>query len=308
MRRRTLSTAAVTAALVLTALTGCSQLADARSGCENPLGPGALSNGVEIDADGAVNISSSVDILNAQRSVAQSGDTRNLSTPGGLVVVDLQLFDAVTGELLQAQENAPIVVIPEAYIEEAETVLSSQSSSTIPTQYLLAVSMLCSAPGDTLVLAATAMQSQTSQLSLNPTVFVIDVLEVHPDHAQGRTQGLPNGFPAVAINAAGQPGIVLPPRQAPSDVRTSAHIVGSGDEVTSDQKVIGNVLTVDWNGVMLTNTWDGGLVMIGDEQSPNPEYTFREHLNGYSVGSQVVILDPNDGSPVVHVVDIVAAV
>lgn len=308
MRRRILSAATVAAALGLAALTGCASPGDARAECSVPLSPGALSSGVEVTAGGDLTVTGSTDILNAQRSVISHGDAGALAVPGGVAVLNLDLFDAVTGELLQSQQNAPYVVLPESLLPEAQEVLASADSGIVPMQYLIAVSLLCSAPGDTIVVAATPEQSATSQLSVNATVAVVEVIDTFAARAEGRTRGLPNGFPAVAIDETGRPGIVLPPRAAPDDVQSAAHIEGDGDAVTDAQSVIGHVLSVGWDGEIVTNTWESGLVVFGSADAPTGTYTFRDQLTGYPAGSQVVIIDPNGGAPVVHVVDIVAVV
>jgi len=111
----------------------------------------------------------------------------------------------------------------------------------------------------------------------------------------------------VTADESGRPGIVLPPQRAPKKVRVAERITGQGEDVTAKDSVIGQVLTVSWEGNIVGNTWDQGMVGFGTEDGPNPNYAFRELLTGHPVGSQLVILDPNDGSPVVHVVDILAA-
>lgn len=303
--RRMVPAAAVTAALALTALTGCAQHADPREDCVTPLGPGALSDGVEIGSDGGIRVTGSSDILNAQRTVLKSGDTNTLSVPGSVVTVDLRAYDAASGELLQELENSPYVALPADLLPDVEEMMST---SDISLQYLLATSLLCSAPGDTLVVAMTPQQSRASQIGANATIIVFDVLEVFSDRAEGASRGLPNGFPAIAINEAGRPGVVLPPRAAPDEVRVAPSIVGKGEDLTADQSAIGHVLTVSWDGTVRRNTWEKGMAVFGTEENPNEDFTFREYLTGYPVGSQVVILDPNDGDPLVYVVDVIAVV
>jgi peptidylprolyl isomerase len=136
--------------------------------------------------------------------------------------------------------------------------------------------------------------------------MVVEVLDGHEMVARGASLALPWGFPALTENEAGRPGIVLPPQAPPSEQRVAAAISGSGAEVGPDDYMIGNVLTVGWNdGRVRENTWESSLVEIGSE-SQTTAYAFRPALTGQTVGSRVVVLDPNDGDPVVHVVDIIA--
>lgn len=306
MRRRIIP-AAVSTTLVLAALTGCAGSGGATADCVNPLRPGVLSNGVEVDADDGAEIVGDPGILNAQLTTAVEGEDRGAAAePGGVVIANVSIYDAVTGDELDRRENSPYLALPEAMLADAESALRSADSDTIPVQYLLATALVCAAPGDTLVLAATPEQAMTSQLSVNSVVAVIEVLETFPGRIEGRTRGLPNGFPAVATDETGRPGVVLPPQAAPAKAKVAPRIVGSGPEIAAEDAPIGNVLTVSWSGSVVKNTWDSGLVVFGSEESPSADFAFRDQLTGQRVGSQVVILDPNDGDPVVHVVDIVA--
>lgn len=304
MRRRIVP-AAVAATLVLAAMTGCTQGTTAASGCSDLLHPGVMSDGVKIGSDGSVDITSSNDILNAQRSVPVLADDRSSVTePGGIVVADVAIYDAVTGDVLDRADAVPLPALPGNLLEDVRTALQSGDAGSMSLQHLLAASLLCTAPGDTVVLAMTAQQSMSTQLGYNPSVTVVDVLSTSPSRAEGRTRGLPAGFPAVATDETGRPGIVLPPQAAPAETRTAARIVGSGAKVTADDTVIGQALSVDWNGTIVKNTWETGVVSLGSESAPNPDYAIRDQLTGYPIGSQVVVLDAGDGNPVVRVIDI----
>src|SRR6218665_1538203 len=215
MRRRYVPVA-VTATLVLTALTGCSA-ADPGADCVNPLQPGALSNGVSADS-GNVSGTGPIDILNAQRSVLAQSEKHDAeaAVPGGIVTADVTIVDAKTGSVIDRRESAPHLVLPENMIDDARTALTGEQSESMGLDYLIATALLCAVPGQTISVAATAAQSMASQLGNDATVAVIDVLSAAPAHAQGGVRGLPSGFPAVATDDTGRPGIVLPPEAAPS--------------------------------------------------------------------------------------------
>lgn len=322
MRRRIVSAATpaafvAAAAIVLTGLTGCSAPAEGGeadanlvsfNGCTNLIQPGALSDGVNLDSDG-VDVVGPTGILNAQRTVLEHGHASGyVAQAGDVVTANVSTYDAVTGQLLNERLNAPHLALPEEAIDQTVEVLQSADSAQLTFDYLLATALVCAVPGDTIVLAMTPVQSMSSQMSMNAVVSVIEVLSTESARANGDAHSLPNGFPAVTNDENGRPGIVLPPQAAPSELRTALRIEGNGAEVTAEESVIGNVLTVGWDGNLVANTWAEGMPGFGTEESPNPAYTFRDALTGYPVGSQVVILDPNDGDPVVHVVDIVTAV
>ncbi|MBO1902547.1 hypothetical protein J4H92_11375 [Leucobacter weissii] len=305
MRRRIIP-AAVSAALLVTGLTACTSAESPATVCENPLQPGVLSNAVtgEPSAIGE----GANDILNAQRSlIVEAQERSDTAAPGGIVVADVTLFDAVTGQVLDEREGAPHLALPEDLIGEASAALSSSDSNSIGADFLIAAALLCTAPGDSVAVAMTPQQAQASQLGSDAIAAVIAVRSVFRTQAEGSERALPNGFPAIAVNDAGRPGVVLPPASGPSEARVAPRVLGTGEEITAESMAIGQALTVDWSGEVVQNTWESGLVAFGTEAEANPTFPFREQLTGYPVGSQVVILDPGEGEPVVHVVDILAA-
>jgi len=300
------------ALLALGGLTGCStyetgdgQIVHATDGCSNLLTPGALSDGVQVTGSG-IDVLGPTDVLNAQRSVIEQGDSSGYRTQQGDVVnADVTVYDATTGTVLDERAHAPHLALPESAATQLREILHSSKSDTLTLDFLIATSLVCTVPGDQLVVALTPAQSMASQLP-GTAIAVIDVRETFPQAAQGSSRALPNGFPAVATDHTGRPGVVLPPQGAPKSLQVAPRIVGHGPEVGAESAVIGHVLSVSWDGQVVSSTWDQGLVSLGSEESPNPNYSFRKSLTGLTAGSQVVILDPSDGNPMVHVVDVIA--
>lgn len=315
MRRRihTLVTPAAIAVCAALALSGCSsagedsQNADsAVNGCQNLLSPGSLSDSVSL-SEGGVNILGPSDIVNAQRSVVEHGEAGgHIAQPGDVVTANITTYDAVRSDVLDERMNAPHLALPESALADTRAALNGPDSNALNFNYLIATALVCTSPGDTVVLALTPMQSVASQLSVNAAVAVIEVLDTFPAQAQGAVRGLPNGFPAIATDETGRPGVVLPPHDPPSSKQVAPRIEGTGEEVSETDRVIGHVLTVDWTGTVISNSWVDGLVDLGTSEVPNPAFNVRGDLTGFPVGSQVVILDPADGNPVVQVVDIIA--
>lgn len=313
MRRRILAAVSVSAVL-LTGLAGCSA-ADAASGadCTAALQPGALSNGVELRGLDAgtpdVRIGGSTDIVNAQRSVlrrAEAGEAGETIRGGEVVTANVTIYDSESGESLAPTQRRFLQAMPQDILPELKKYMASENSDSLVYTDLLMAGLVCSAPGDVLAVAMTAGQAASSQISDRATVMVVEVLDAHDSTARGANRALPWGFPALTEDETGRPGLVLPPQSAPGEQRVATAIAGSGAEVTADDYMIGNVLTVGWNDHRVReNTWDSTLVEIGSE-SQLADYDFRPALTGQTVGSRVVVLDPNDGDPVVHVVDIIA--
>lgn len=309
MRRRILAAASVSAVLI-TGLTACSGAERASDDCTTPLQPGMLSNSVELTSlEGgtpSVRITGGTDILNAQRSVlvpAESG--AELIRGSEVVSANITVFDAESGAVIDPTQQRFVQALPEDVKQDFADFLASDEANTLNYVELTMASLICSAPGEVLAIGMTADQAYASQLSIQPVVIVAEVLEAGPMRAKGAARTLPWGFPAIASDDTGRPGVVLPPQAAPTEQRVAVAIEGRGSEVTADDILIGHVLTVGWDGTSRDNTWESGPVNLGDEATPS--FPFRDALTGHPVGSRVVVLDPNDGDPLVHVVDIIAA-
>lgn len=308
MHRRVLPTVAA-ASLVVAGLAGCSA-SDPRTGCESPLQPGALSNSVTItgqsESGPKVKITGPTDLMNAQRSVVQASNDGVPAQGGDVATVSVSTFDAETGTQLQPSQKRFLQVMPDEVMPQLTDYLQTQGADQLRDTDLMMAALRCSATGETLAVAMTAGQAQTSQVSDAPVVMVIEVQATQPMAATGTQRALPSGFPAVTTDDTGRPGVVLPPHAAPSDLLVAPRIEGTGAEVTADDYMIGNVLTVGWDGKLRSNTWGASVAELGSQAQPGKGYGFRPALTGQRVGSQVVVLDPNNGDPVVRVVDILA--
>lgn len=313
MRRRILPAALPAFAAVtiaVTALTGCSASSVVSSAfCAEPvIKPGAVSDSITVSG-GNVTINGLAQVVNAQRSeLVRAEDRSGEAQPGSVVIADAVTVDAVTGEVMRAAEASAFLTLEESTSENVRSALNSDQSDTVGDQYLTLTALNCVAPGDQVAVVSTPMQSSISQLGTNPVATVFTVKQTFPASTTGRTRGLPNGFPAVATDDSGRPGIVLPPYAAPTEARIATRIEGKGEPISAESVLVGHVLTVDWERTQLQNTWENGPDVIGAEQQSALLGETRSLLNGLQVGSQVVILDPNGGTPVVHVVDILAAI
>lgn len=310
MSRRILAAASVSAVL-LTGLVGCSSAGSASGDdCTAALQPGVLSDGVELQGTVGgtpeVKIGGRTDIVNAQRSVIRHGEGAGVIRGGEVVTANVTIFDGESGESIAPTQKRFLQALPQDIQPDFTEYLASGESDRLVYTDLLMAGLVCSAPGDVLAVAITPGQAQSSQIGADATVMVVEVLDAHGSAASGASLALPWGFPALTEDETGRPGLVLPPQAAPSEQRVATAIAGSGAEVTADDYMIGHVLTVGWNDRKVReNTWESNLVELGSESQP-AAYAFRPALTGYTVGSRVVILDPNGGDPVVHVVDIIA--
>lgn len=303
---------AVLAAVVLAGgLAGCSSTIPAevdRGDCTPMLGAGALSDNVVVlggfGTDPQISIPKDAAATVTQRSIVDSSGVAEknpvLAEGDTVVSVNFAFFDQGTGEELFRSGG---------FGGDANEFFLVSDEAPNP----LSEAVRCAAAGERVVLAMSPADSMPlrQQMGGDPAssiVGVFDVEAVSEFSVAGRAQGLPNGFPAVVTNKDGQPGVVLPPRDAPIGLTSAVRIVGEGAEITAQNRVVVQALTVGWDGRLESNTWDSsGPELIGnEEEAGQQQISYRGELTGKKVGSQVVITEGGDRARVI-VVDILAA-
>lgn len=300
MRRILPLTAVVAVAASL--LTGCSA-SDPAQNCEPLLSPGALSDSVRVSGEDAdslrVTFAKGTEALSSQRSIVQSADptsvkNRTVVEEGMIFKANLAYVDAGTGEILQIE--------PTFGTDQGVPFLADPSAGTI------FAGVLCTAVGETAAIVFSPEESAAMGVDGQLAVLA-QVTDAAAPRATGKARALPSGFPAVTNDETGRPGIVLPPQQAPSKLKSALRIEGTGEKVTAEQNVIGHVLTAGWDGKQVKNTWAELPEGFGNEQSAaQTGSTFRAALTGYPIGSQVVVIEPGEDGARVSVVDILAVV
>lgn len=306
MRIRTAPVVVAAIALLATgSLTACSQPATTNA-CEPTLESGALSKNVTVlggfGTEPTISIPNDITVPSAQVTTIDAAEDRSGQiTEPSVVSMNYALYESSSGGVL----------------EQSEDFTSGQGGDFIPVldepgQGSIPDGLLCAAPGDRLVVVFSPEESEMISGSIGAPadtsiIGVVDVHAVTPYNLPGRAKVLPTGFPGVVTNNEGRPGVVVAPGQAPSKTRVATRIEGPGASISEEDRVIANVLTVDWNGTPLSNTWDSTPTMLINGEDGN-NHPVREHLNGQAVGSQVVVITPDaEGTTTVNVVDILAA-
>lgn len=318
MRRRLLATAAASVILA-TALVGCSTATDQSAGsvtsqgsgeCTVPLSPGMLTNSVELtrmtDSTPSITITGGTDIVNAQRSVIRQAEGAQRQIRGSEVVTtNITVFDAETGATVMPTQLRFLQPIPAELTQTFSEFLASSDAGRLTYMDLAMASLLCASPGEVLAVGMTAEQAITSSLGTEAMVTVIEVVDARELRAEGAQRTLPWGFPAIATTQSGQPGIILPPLDAPAELRIATAIEGDGREIADSDYLLGHVLTVEWGGAVSENSWNSSVAEIGAVGESS--YSFRSELSGHSIGSRIVIIEPSGDSALVHVVDVIIA-
>ncbi|MGR4009833.1 peptidylprolyl isomerase [Leucobacter sp. 1207-22] len=298
LRRIVPATAA--AALLVAGLTGCTTANTAEANCKPLLTAGSSSNSVNVQGGLGEALSVSLDypqadLLTQRTIVNKAKDRSDVIEEGDIATVNMAVIDGGTGQVIydsQAQSGAGS--------KQLVSVTEAQASP-------FSEGIRCAVPGDRVVVTLSAQTATQYGMTMGtPAIAVIDVLGVYGPKAEGRTKGLPNGYPAVVTNENGQPGIVLPPTKAPTGTKSATRIVGEGPVVKDTDIVQVNAMGVNWaDQSVFVNTWDSGMTApLGADQGADP---LRAALTGQKVGSQVVVMTDVGGQAQVFIMDIVAA-
>lgn len=316
---RRIAPAVLATAVIAAGLTGCSSAQATtvdRGDCVSKLGSGALSDSVVVlggfGTVPEVSIPKDTVVPATQRTIVDSASVK----PGSRVVkndsiasVNFAFYDQASGKQIFASNGF-------GGAQQSNEFFAITEANSNP----LNEAIMCAAPGERVVLALSPEDSapliaQLGGASMTAdgapqtsVVAVLDVEAVSGMSVAGAPKGLPNGFPAVVTDDEGRPGVVLPPRKAPEGSTAAVRIKGSGEEITKDDQLVIQLLSVSWDGKQLVNTWqDGGPQAIGGEDvSAQQGLNFRSELTGKRVGSQVVITEGGDDARVL-VVDVLAA-
>lgn len=256
-----------------------------------------------------------------------SGEVPKISVPVGVKVLGPQMSfvhkSVERSRLLGVQKLAEVRVV-EVDAESGEVLNASAGfkDSSAPSQLYfldphsevrLQKGLSCLMPGDKVVMAAPVpVRDEAGKTDVRSVLSYIEVLNTFPVRADGVPQGLPNGYPGISVTDSGRPGIVLAPSEAAPDVGSAVNLLGSGKKISAESTPIVKVLTVNREtGSVLENTWQFEDVMSVKVLSPRnaaqqENDSLRPQLDGYRVGSQIVVYGSQGDVKTVSVVDILA--
>ena len=302
---RTHAPALILIGALLASLTACTAGPDV---CE-PLIPTG-SSPATVDATGEVGESPEVKFPTplfserAQQSVLVSGSGSGDIVPvGGIVDLEVSLFDGTTGEPITAT----------AY-DEAQAPLRTTAGEPVEgaTTPLFGKVMQCAEVGSRIAVTATIADvfgSGTLDPTLglqddSPVVAVIDVMQSYLGRATGTPQLGAQGVPAVVTSPSGVPGVSIPDTEAPSELRVHPLVTGDGQTVEEGDRVVLHYTGLLWDEkTVFDSSWDRGaaatFTAASFEDDPNGVVPgLAAGLIGQTIGSQVVVvIPPADGYP-----------
>ena len=278
--------------------------------------PGPVSDSVDVTGDfgtvPTVDFAEPLDPATTQRTVAIAGTGAIEASATSLVGLSLSVYNGTTGETVQ------------------ETTYSSDGANEIiavANGFISGLSRAinCSVEGDRIVAVSTAEDafSETGATGIaagESVVFVVDVISVAADRADGVDQPAVDGYPTVELAKDGTPTVTIPDSDAPTELQISTLKLGDGSVVADGDTVWVEYTGLVWGtGETFDSSWTtaGPATFVTSQVVPG----FGTALVGQTVGSQVLAVLPpaegygeagNDGAGIsgtdtlVFVVDIVA--
>ncbi|CAH0246544.1 MULTISPECIES: hypothetical protein [unclassified Microbacterium] len=216
-----------------------------------------------------------------------TGDGERITQPDQLVLLDLTVYNGVTGERIVGSRY-------DGNLSNAQPL--SGWDATFPD---FSSAILCSTQGSRVVVSLPydAVGAQAAQGLQIPeggsAVVVADVERVYLPAADGADQFTAGfGLPTVVRAPNGQPGLTIPDGDAPSDVSVQTLKKGDGPELTADSTARVHVLGVAWNDrKQFASTWGKTPITAAPSQLPEE---LAAALEGQTVGSQVLVVVPAD--------------
>lgn len=319
---RTLSVLAVTAT-AMAGLVACTPPVTNLAGCEAPFGPGDNSNAVvatgRVGSEPRVSFPTPLVATDGQVTVVERGDGP-VVYPGNAVELFITTFAAESGEALSSTGyDAPRISIVgnDLFAQFAECATEGSRLAVV-------------ASGAAVYGSAEASES----VGVDPAAVLVAVLDVESTF-QGKANGWDRppqaGMPAVVLAPSGQPGIIVPNEDPPTDLRIAVLKAGTGATVEEGDDVVLQYTGLVWgNQSPFDTTWTGtqqapatpttltaqDFTQSADQQGVVPG--FAQAIIGQQVGSQVLVVIPPefgypagqapssipDGSTMIFVIDI----
>lgn len=221
-----------------------------------------------------------------ERSVVKKGDGR-IADAGAVVTFSYVAFNGSTGDQVDAvgYEGAEFT---QATVDEVALMPG------------LAKALLCASTGARIAAVIPPVdafaEAGNEQFGIGPSdsiVFVIDVVAVAGDRADGEPLPPVEGMPEVELRETGEPMIDIPDAAPPAELTVA--LLKEGDGAIVGQ---GETVTIEYTGVI----WESGEPFdsswLRDDlvQLPTTEFVegFGAALVGQSVGSQVEVVIPPD--------------
>lgn len=280
--------------LAVPALAGCAAASDptptpsaSDASCGAP--DGALVDAVQVSdefgTEPTVTFDTPLSASGTERRIVTAGEGPEIE-PGSTAIVELALFDGASGE--QATTTG--------FGGGGEQTVGVAEDAILRGLYQ---TLACANVGDR-VLSVVGPDEAFGDAGLpdlgiapgSSIVFVVDVLAIVPDRADGEDQPAPEGFPTVTLDADGAPTVTLPAGDPPAELKIGVLKQGDGEVVQEGDEVTVQYQGVNWRtGEIFDQSWGRGAASF---TTGGVIPGFGAALVGQNVGSQVIAVIPPD--------------
>jgi len=255
---------------------------------------GPASEAVKVSGDfgskPTVEFSALAEVAETQRSVSIAGDGDEVAVEGGTASVHYSLFDATTGEEVEATPYDETGIVP----------LPVDAAQLPPG---VVKTLECSTAGSRLVGVIPYAEGLIGDEGTN-LVFVVDVVTVAapPEPAEpplpradGEDQPAIDGLPTVELDDDGRPTITIPSTDPPAELEVAVLKQGDGATIAENSNVVVHYVGVNWTtGEIFDESWSRGAPAGFSTAGVVPG--FKAALEGQQVGSQILaVLPPSEG-------------
>jgi len=242
------------------------------------------------------------------------GDGEEIAS-GDTVTIDYAIASGTTGESLDTSFGKSPIPLPLVEGQTTPALVEALVGQTLGSRVLVAVAP---EPTD----GASAGEAQGGDPASDTIVFVLDLLGVRPDRAEGEPVEQPEGTPVVSTDEAGDvTGLDVTGVDAPEELVVTPVLEGDGEAVQA-----GDTVTIHYTGVLASDGTEFDSSWGRGEPATFPLTNliqgWQQGLEGVTVGSRVILQVPPElgygaeGSPptipadadLVFVIDVLATV
>lgn len=282
--RRGLRAAAVGTAVVL----GLAACGDGEGGGEASGAANASLDGIAVEGGfgepPTIDFEAPFELDSSESQVLEEGDGEEVAE-GDTVSIDYTIASGTDGSELETSFGASTISLPLAEGQTTPDLIEALVGETLGSRVLVAVAPEAPPEGA----GESPAPEQPGQETI---IFVIDLLEIVPERADGEPVDPVEGVPTVETSEEGDvTGITVDGVEPPAELVVTPVLQGDGDEVQATDTV-----TIHYSGVLAADgtpfdsSWDRGAPTsfpLG-----NLIQGWQEGLTGVAVGSRVVLQVP----------------
>jgi len=211
---------------------------------------------------------------------------------GDTVTIDYAIVSGTDGSPLDTSFGAASISLPLVEGQTTPALVEAIIGETIGSRVLVAVAP---EPGpDASAAPAEAPSPAPGDPAGDTIIFVIDLLGVVPERADGTPVDPPAGTPVVSTNEAGDvTGLDVAGVTAPEELVVTPVLEGDGDVVQA-----GDTVTIHYTGVLATDGTEFDSSWSRDAAATFPLGNliqgWQQGLEGVAVGSRVVLQVPSE--------------